>query len=200
MKTPRKWGFTLLVVLLSGLVPLIASGQDADAPPATAAEDILAAAEQIVNPDPGFQVELRVQDDKTTFTEGDTVSFVANVDKPCHLTLIDIGTSGKITIIFPNEWHAESMIEPGKDYVVPPADANFRFRLVGPVDQLEVVKAIASLEPIQAIQNAELEGKGPLKVLRKPGLVIKDIVAEMGARDAKDWATAEVAFMVQAKE
>lgn len=159
------------------------------------ADEVLAAAEKIENKEQPFAIEIRIKGDKSNFSVGDEVDFIFKTDKDCYLTLIDIGTSGKTSIIFPNEWHKSNKIQAGKEYQVPSAESDFHFKVEGPTGKLELVKAIASLEPIEI--KAKVAERGPFKVIRNAKLVLKDLSAELKTRDSKEWSTSTVSFYIE---
>jgi mono/diheme cytochrome c family protein len=72
---------------------------------------------------------LVLKTDATTFRAGDLFAVRARVTQACHLTLINIDHSGRGTVIFPNDFEPNGLIEPGKELRVPAAAAAYQFRL-----------------------------------------------------------------------
>ncbi len=89
---------------------------------------------------------IKVWADRENYEIGDHVVFYVKAERDCYLTLINAGSSGNITIIFPNPFHKSNFIKAGKTYVIPGPDYGFNFDLLGPPGQ-ERVKAIATLTP-----------------------------------------------------
>jgi TolB-like protein len=93
--------------------------------------------------DPPFEIKLWT--DRQDYTMGDSIAFNFRSDRDCYLTLIDIATSGNITILFPNRYHPQNFIRAGVTYRVPAEDYGFEFQVTGPRG-IERVKAIATLQ------------------------------------------------------
>lgn len=194
------------------LLGLISMGMCLSAPQANAysLEELLSVSEQIQNNSPGIRFELRA--DKSTYSVGDPVVFNFKADKDCYLVLIDIGTSGRTIILFPNRWHPDNRIEQGKVYRIPPSGSEYGYRVEGPAG-VERVKAIASLDPaLSRIQSLQGELRIPPQApptnvqavavaqvfvtIRDPLTVMKDIGVEFSKIDPSKWATATLKFNV----
>ena len=70
------------------------------------------------------------------------VHFSASCD--CYLTLLNIGTSGRLTILFPNALHKSNMIRANEFYEIPSKEYGFAYELQGPPG-IEKLKAIATM-------------------------------------------------------
>ena len=64
-------------------------------------------------------------------------------DMDCYLTLFNIGTSGKLTILFPNYLFQNNFITANKIYAIPGEEYPFEYELSGP-SGVEKIKAIAT--------------------------------------------------------
>jgi len=166
--------------------------------------ELVALADKIKNENPGIQLTLAT--DKNEYQMGEKVAFEFTADKDCYLALIDIGTSGKTIILFPNKWHTENKIEKGKAYKIPADGADFAYRVEGPAGT-ERVKAIACLEPLLfSVQSLQEELKTPLKEnlqsrdvflsMKNAEQVLKDIGIVMAKADPTKWSTLELQFKV----
>jgi len=78
------------------------------------------------------------------------VLFRANRD--CYLTLLNIGTSGKLTILFPNAMHSANRILANRLYEIPGPDDGFEYELTGPRGT-ETLKAIATLDDVPLLES-----------------------------------------------
>ncbi|MBI3933972.1 MAG: DUF4384 domain-containing protein [Acidobacteria bacterium] len=74
-----------------------------------------------------------------------TVRFWANAD--CYLTLIDYGTSGRETTIFPNALHRDPAVMGNVTHMIPDPAHPFVFQLSGPPG-VERLQAIATRVPV----------------------------------------------------
>jgi hypothetical protein len=109
------------------------------------------------NPAPPFGVAIWAQRGGEGTTEpqklvqakvGDLLTFSFKAERDCYLTLIDLGTSGKITVLFPNQYQPNGFVKAGQVYqtgtrgVLP-----FRIRATGPAGR-ELVKVIATVDSL----------------------------------------------------
>jgi hypothetical protein len=80
---------------------------------------------------------------------GDVLRFNFRAERDCYLTLINVGTSGKITILFPNEYQPDGLVRGGRVYrTETKGEMPFRIRAKGPPGR-ELVKVIATVEPLE---------------------------------------------------
>ena len=129
---------------------------------------------------------------------GDVLNVTATVDQDCCLTLLDIGSSGNIIVLFPNKHQPDNHLRAGIPIQIPAA--GYKIRVGGPAGT-ETIKAIATLEPlefselsmadVQAIFNA-LDGSGSGTFTHS--LTSKDLFIE--PEPAVGWAEASVHFRV----
>lgn len=91
---------------------------------------------------------------------GDRLQFVFQASEDCYLTLVDFGTSGRVTIIYPN-WHQRGgRIPAHQPLLIPPVTGGSFDYVISPPAGEEVVMALATRQPIDAFsphQWAELE-------------------------------------------
>lgn len=167
-------------------------------------DELLKITSQIKNEKPGITFELKT--DKEEYRVGEDVVIRFKADKDCYLALIDIGTSGKATILFPNKWHPDNFVEKDKAYIIPPLGSEFAYKVLPPAG-LEHIKAIASIEPVMSkIESLQEELKQPIETkpekgqvflsMKDPGVVLKDIGIEFKKLDPSKWATKEHTFKI----
>lgn len=164
-------------------------------------KQIVAELEQIKNPAKPINIKF-VSVDKAdpskvvdTVKIGDTVKFGFTADQDCYLYIIDIGTSGKAHILFPNKWQPVNKAEKGKIYFLPPEGSNVVFRAHGPEGR-NYVKAIATLKPQQSLPKTETKTDEPFAEVTNPGTQFKDLAAELEKQSDKEWAEAELSIKV----
>ena len=149
-----------------------------------------------VNPHPAFDVEIWL--DKSVVNPGQTISVSFRSQRDCYLTLIDHGSSGNVTIIYPNPWSGNNnFVAANKVYTFPPPGASFEFKISGPVG-IESILAYATLTPNTIGQRLGLSksiGNRQFKSINQG--VFKDIVVEDSRRAGQsDWVTARHNFQV----
>lgn len=59
---------------------------------------------------------------------GDKVSFTVTTDRDCHLTVVNVDTLGRATVLFPNEFEPEGRIQAGRTLRLPPDGAGYELR------------------------------------------------------------------------
>ena len=96
----------------------------------------------------GERLQVKIWADRASYRIGETVRFGLRVNHDAYVTLVNIGTSGDVTIIYPNRFHPSHFVRGGQDVLVPPADASFTLTVHGPPG-LEQIRAIATEEPVQ---------------------------------------------------
>jgi len=155
-------------------------------------KELLQQARQIqIEPQP-FKIELKIEGEKSSVQEGDSVRFVFRSPRKCYLTLLALNKDDNVVQLFPNEWHASNLVEADQDYKVPPEQSKFNIMIVPPTGKMEFVTAIASLEPIKTTQSAPATTKGKFKQFDKPRLFLKDLIGEL--RGKTEWSAAELSF------
>jgi hypothetical protein len=128
-----------------------------------------------------------------SFRLGERIRFAFRTSRRCHLTLIDIGTSGAVAVIWPNSWHGETLVEGEKAYFLPHFELpEFEFRLSG-LPGTERVLAVATLMPLSV----------PLQP--RPGAAFRELSApeilaladEVACRNPATWAVGQCEFTVE---
>lgn len=96
--------------------------------------------------------DIAVTSDRFEYRVNDTPVFTVSTSRECYLTLIDVDPKNVATVIFPNRFQQDNRIFPGRDIVLPPQGANYRYRLDAP--GFETVIAICSTDakPVENIQ------------------------------------------------
>ena len=74
---------------------------------------------------------------------GDRIVVYFRADQDCYLTLFNIGTSGKLTVLFPNYLFQNNFVTANKIYAIPGEEYPFEYELSGPPG-VERIKAIAT--------------------------------------------------------
>lgn len=92
-------------------------------------------------------VAVRLWANQTRYRVGDrlTLSFEANRD--AFLTIVNVGTSGEVTILFPNRFSGGHGVKGGRTYRIPDAGDSYELELKGPPGA-ELVYALLTLKPV----------------------------------------------------
>ncbi len=133
-------------------------------------------------------VTIWVNHNNNTYAIGDQVVINAKAKRDGYLTLIDVGTSGKIRQLFPNKHQQNNYLKKGDIIRIPAKKANFRYTVTGPTGT-ELIKAFITTK------QGSIYGKSantfnndiyPLTSLTSKALR-KDIITELNTNHQGGW-------------
>lgn len=202
MRHSRKTG----CVLVAAAVFLLLAAVEIRPASADQVSELLALADNIRNDTPGIGFQIWTEGEKDTFQISDRVVFGFSADRDCYVGIINIGTSGKTTLLFPNKWHTDNKIEKDRTYRIPPDGSDYAVKLVGPAGT-ELIKVIACIDPILGnVESLQKELKAPLEqnpadggtflTMKNAPLVLKDVAVLLDKVDSSKWATVDMPFEV----
>lgn len=150
-----------------------------------------------ITEEPG-RLQVRLWTERTVYRlgEGVRLHFVTNRD--AYVTLVNVGTSGTASILFPNRFFRSAFVRGGQQVTVPQDGAGFAFVLQGPPGT-EVVRLVASEEPIKLTLADLAEAEAPVRSLgrRETATLTRDIATAKAQRSKARWAEAVVSFEVR---
>jgi hypothetical protein len=184
-------------VVLSALTILVSSSVVADY---SRTRDLTVEQRPVVElrPDsPALNVTASLSQLDGEFHFGDKLSIEVATSRDAYVTVLNVGTSGKVHIVFPNEFQKDNLVKAGENVVIPGADASFDLK-IGPPAGVEVIKVIATLEPDRIISPEDVNLKGPVAETKQeaPALV-RDI--SVALRDDHDKGWAEETILISIK-
>ncbi len=182
------------------------------------------------NPTPSFNVRLTLdKGDQATYTLGDPIAMKLKATQDCYITVVEIGTSGRAQILFPNRFRRENFIKANEEVALPnPARPGFRLMIDprGPTGY-QVYKVIATIKPLRISEFdlagveqefkplaqlgrfvSELNQTLSLQLTPKDTLILRDDTGAAAVEQAAQsqqavalagWATDMVVFKVEAK-
>jgi hypothetical protein len=116
------------------------------APVATApAAPIAPAAPAAKAADDGIAVKLWAE--KTSYRVGDRLSLSFETNRDAFLTIVNVGTSGEVTILYPNRFSGGHGVKAGRTYRIPEATDSYELEVKGPPG-VELVYALLTLKPV----------------------------------------------------
>ena len=107
-----------------------------------------------------------------SFQIGEKINIKFKSSKDCYLTLLNVGTSGKLTILYPNNLHKDNFIEGNKLYEIPKEEYKFEYQLEGPPGT-EKLKAIVTESKIDLMESQ----------FSSDGSIFKTVSTNAAARD-----------------
>lgn len=147
----------------------------------------------------GGSLSVTLSADRAEYSVGQRVILEATPSADCYLTLIDVGTSGNITILFPNVYSASNAVKAGQTVRVPGEAASFDFEAAGPAGT-EIVRAIVSREPVVDLARvvADYREENPFGTLKQPAsLLARDIRVKLKQTRREEWGDAVLHLMVR---
>jgi hypothetical protein len=149
-------------------------------------------------PIPAGARDIKVVPAKSDYTIGDKVVVRFRSNRDCHLTLLNVGTSGKLTILFPNALHRDNAIQANRDYEIPGPDYGFEYELQGPPG-VEKLKAVATVEKVELLESS-FDADGGFFRTVAPATGARDIAIvqkKVAALPADRWAESSFEFRVR---
>lgn len=159
---------TMSVVVLSGG---FAGAQEAAKPPSrtlsvqqTAVYDV-----QPPPPAPGnLDVVAWVDRPDYTYASGEDVRFFVETSKDAYVTILNVDPAGETTILFPNQYQSANLVRANRVLEVPDPASRSRIVVTGTTGT-ELLKVIASTQPIRPFEARQLSAAGPYQVVRTRG-------------------------------
>ena len=81
------------------------------------------------NPARPFDFDFSFVGDKKNFKVGDEIAFRAQSARDGYLTIVDLGTDGKVVVIYPSEEAQDNRIKAGQEFLLPSGDLTFEAQL-----------------------------------------------------------------------
>ena len=143
----------------------------------------------IENPAHPFTLEFSFSNNQKNFKVGDAVEFRAKSSRDGYLTIVDLGTDGKVVVIYPSEAGQDNRIKAGQDFVLPTGDIKFEAQLPS---GRGIVRAFVTDKPLELpFSQGEATQAGLVgKALRKA------IGATSAAVPVTNWATASIVYAI----
>jgi hypothetical protein len=101
-----------------------------------------------------------------------------------YITVLNVGTSGRVAVIFPNYHQRDLQVRAGQTVSIPGSTADWKIDVVGPTG-IEMIKVIASKEPLKLPEMLKLTGATPEQPLLSLGRsgeeVARDLVPQIAS-------------------
>jgi TolB-like protein len=120
------------------------------------------------------EIKVELWSDKPVYKTGEIMTLHFKTNRDCYVTLVDVGTSGKVHILYPNRFSGGSKVLAGKVYSIPGRDDGYAITVLGP-QGTEVVRAIATLTPIAMTEIDFSKEGGVFKKVDEPTVLTRDL-------------------------
>jgi len=106
--------------------------------------------------------KILLSTNRKEYAIGEKLVISFSVDKPMYVRLVTVNSEGKVTNLFPNPYQPDNFVQPGKDYQIPPANAQFSLTIRGPVG-IDKIRAIAGVNPVTA-EDIQMNSDASFKI------------------------------------
>ena len=161
-------GAAAAVVVLSGG---LAGAQEAGKSPLSRTLSVEQTAVYDVQPQPrpgGLDVVSWVDRSDYTYAEGENVTLFVKTSDDAYVTILNVDPAGQTTILFPNEYQPDNLVRANRVVQVPDRASLSRIVVTGTTGT-ELIKVIASTEPVAPFRAQQLAAAGPYQVVNAPG-------------------------------
>ena len=122
-----------------------------------------------------------------TYAVGETVRLFVKASKDAYLTVLNVGASGRTTVLLPNAHQPESRVPANQVVEVPPPESGTRIQVNGPTGR-ELIKVIATTSPTPLFAAVKTAGAGPFTALdADTRSVARDLQVTMDANAGQEW-------------
>lgn len=151
---------------------------------------------ELAAPQSGLTVTAWVDHPDKTYVFGEPVVLNVKTAQDAYVTVLDVGTSGKVHIIFPNRFQQDNRVAAGQVVQIPEPRADFAFQVQGPAGS-ELIKVIATQDQQPLFAADGLEPAGPYQGLKALApAVAKDLAVTLRERHGNRWAEYEEVIRV----
>lgn len=171
-----------------GLIGLIAAGGPAYADDQEAmARDLVPSQKPLYNlghdySGGEFGVEAWVDNPKLTYRVGQHLKVYVRPKQTSYITVLNVGTSGRVSVIFPNYFQRESRVHGGHTVSIPAEHAHWRIDVAGPpgVELIQVIASRHQLNLSELTRLAMTSADSPILSLdRSAEIVARDLVPQL---------------------
>lgn len=143
-----------------------------------------------------IQVEATLDHPNSVYAVGENVRLQVRASEDAYITVLEVGTSGKVHVIFPNQFVNSNRIAANNVVSIPMDDSNFRIRVSGPAGR-DVIKVFATREPLDTLAQQKLISEGPFFTAKDNARSIaRDLTVELHEKHKDEFGTAVQIFEI----
>jgi hypothetical protein len=147
-------------------------------------------------PTSDIQVSATLNHSDAVYAVGDTVTMQVRASEDAYITVLEVGTSGKVHIIFPNAYQEVNRIRANNVVSIPMDDSKFRIRVSGPAGR-DVIKVFATREPLNTFAQQKLVQEGPYFTASENSRTLaRDLTVELREKHKSDFGVATQIFAI----
>lgn len=127
-------------------------------------------------PPSDLTVTAWVDQQDNTYTVGETLSLTVQANADAYVTVLNVGTNGQTTVLFPNRFQPDNRVTANRPFQVPSRESGSVLRVGGP-GGTDVIKVIASNENVPVLGQIALQQAGAYSVAAQSADEIAGVVA-----------------------
>ena len=181
-----------LVLAAPVLTLALTAGSTGAAAQDATTRDIMTAGQQGVANTPmpasSLQVQAWIDRPNGRYALGDPLQLWIQANQPAYVTVLNVGTTGRVTQLFPNTYHTNNYIQANQTLHIPGPNAPYNFSMGGPPGT-ELIKVVASSQPVPVIQSVTGTQAGAFRSYGATAdAVSRDITTVVGSSPQVAWA------------
>lgn len=135
------------------------------------------------------EMEAWVEHRGHTYAIGEALHVMVRPHKEAYITVVDVGTSGKVTVLYPNYFQHSSRVRGGSTLEIPHEGAAWQIKVGGPPG-VDLIEVFASQEPLSLPELDLLvraDAKNPMVSMGRSGEeVARDLIPQLKRDEGKD--------------
>ena len=122
-----------------------------------------------------------------TYAVGEQVRLFVKVNKDAWITVLNVGPSGRTTVLFPNERQPETRVSANQVVEIPSPNSDARITVNGPTGR-ELIKVIATTSPTPLFAAVKTASVGPFSALdADTRSLARDLQVAMDSDADQEW-------------
>lgn len=109
-----------------------------------------------------LQVQVAADRPDATYAIGETVRLTISANEEAYVTVLDIGPTGQVTQLFPNQHQTDNHLMPNRPVEIAGGSTGAKVTVTGPVGA-ELIKVIASNKPLTVVSESQLQGRSAFR-------------------------------------
>ena len=122
-----------------------------------------------------------------TYAVGEKVRLFVKTNKDAYLTVLNVGASGRTTILFPNVYQTDTRVPGNRVVEIPAPSSGASLEVSGPTGR-ELIKVIASTSPTPLLAASQTRSAGPFTAVEgDTRSVARDLQVTMDTEHEQEW-------------
>ena len=135
----------------------------------------------------GLGVVAWVDHADSTYAVGEQVRLFVKPSRDSWITVLNVGASGRTTMLFPNEHQRDNKVSGGRTVEIPSPGSGAVIKVAGPVGR-ELIKVVASTSPTPLFPAVKTTRAGPFSTLDAGARsVARDLQVTMDTQSSQEW-------------